>query len=86
MFKLRVRCLSKNTGEVFYEYDTNVFHNVEMFQQKFKASIDVFLHHLQFEIKEDCTFEATVFQVKEELPLFNDNEEHFDFNDSPVVF
>lgn len=86
MFKLRIRCLSKNSGEVFYEYDTKVIHTVDTFLQKFNASIDTFLHHLQFDIKEDCTFEVTVLHVKEELPIFNDLEEHSDFNDPPVVF
>lgn len=86
MLNLRVRCISKNTGEVFYEYETKTLSDLDTAEQKLKVARSVFFKRLMSDILEDCTFEMTVLHVKEELPIFNDLETHIDFNDHPVVF
>lgn len=86
MYKIRIRCFSKNTGEVFYEYDTNLFFKLDKILTELDLARSVFFNRLRTDLKEDCTFEFTVLHIKEELPLFNDLEEHFDFNEPPVVF
>ena len=86
MLKLRVRCLSKNSGEVFYEYETKKLLDLETANQKLDVAKHVFFKRLMSDLMEDCTFEFTVLHCREELPIDFESVEVEDYNETPVVF
>ena len=50
MLKLRVRCLSKNSGEVFYEYETKKLLDLETANQKLDVAKHVFFKRLMSDL------------------------------------
>lgn len=87
MFKVRVKCISKNTGEVFYEYETKIINDSVVLRQKLDVALSVFQNCMMSDVIEDCTFEATVLKVREGLLFdFDKTSDVEDYNKTPVVF
>lgn len=87
MFKVRVKCISKNTGEVFYEYETKIIHDSAVLRQKLDVALSAFQKRMMSDFIEDCTFEATVLKVREGLLFdFGKFKDVDDYNKTPVVF
>lgn len=86
MLNIRVRCISKNTGEVFYEYETKNLSELDLIQKNMKLAQSAFFKRLMSDLKEDCTFEFTVLHCREELPIDFQSVEVDDYNKTPVVF
>lgn len=86
MLKIKVRCISKNTGEVFYEYDTIKIAELDRVRNVMDCARSAFFKRLMSDLREDCTFEFTVLHCCEELSLDFQSDKVDDYNKTPVVF